>query len=85
MCQMENWKEARQKVQSCFEERKKDINQNREVKKKQQQFEGKNPKHTYMGRLLQSAQADLLVNCFLPGQVPVVCPTIRHIGGWLVD
>ena len=48
---MENWKEARQKVQSCFEERKKDINQNREVKEKQQQFEGKNPKHTYMGRL----------------------------------
>ena len=64
MCQIENWRETKQKVQSYFEERKKDISQTREVKKEQQQFERKNLRHAYTGRLLQRAQADLLVNCF---------------------
>lgn len=47
---MENWRETRQKVQSYFEERKKDISQTREVKKEQQQFERKNLRHAYNGQ-----------------------------------
>ena len=54
-------------------------------KKEQQQFERKNVRHTYTGRLLQRAQSALLVNCCLTWARPHSILTLRHTGDRPVD